>query len=180
MRFSESARRLTGFSTPVFGVSWSPGEAEVVVAHRVITYLEDRRVLYAPWNVEIPTQCVDSVVEIRRYLTHELSSLNDRDHSVAPYLRAMRAACRKFLTLIGNMSDRGEVPEPWSPGTSTWIFNDSLGELRAVFGIHLAQLSSAYGLDVEDELASIFPADVERDDDTSDDEDSPSRWRRWR
>ena len=33
----------------------------------------------------------------------------------------------------------------------------ALGELRAVFGIHIGQLAVKYGIDIEDELASILP-----------------------
>lgn len=29
MRFTEAARRLTGISCPIFGVSWNPGTDEV-------------------------------------------------------------------------------------------------------------------------------------------------------
>lgn len=75
MKFSEIAKRLTGFSTPVFGVSWNPPESERVVAKRVIAQLEDRRVLYNPSEMEVPDQCVTSVVDIRRMLSRELGSL---------------------------------------------------------------------------------------------------------
>lgn len=33
----------------------------------------------------------------------------------------------------------------------------ALGELRGVLGIHLAIIAAHYELDVEDDLASIFP-----------------------
>ena len=36
-------------------------------------------------------------------------------------------------------------------------FNQALGELRGVFGIHIGMIAAKYGLDVEDELASILP-----------------------
>ena len=48
MKFSEIANRLTGISTPLVGVSWQPTDLEVSAARRVIAFLEDRRVLYAP------------------------------------------------------------------------------------------------------------------------------------
>jgi hypothetical protein len=56
-------------------VTWNPGEAKIVAARRVLVYLEDRRVLYEPWNVEVPDDCVDSVLQIRRFLTDELGQL---------------------------------------------------------------------------------------------------------
>ena len=48
MRFSEIATRLTGISTPIFGVSWTPAQSDVDAVRRTLVFLEDRRVLYAP------------------------------------------------------------------------------------------------------------------------------------
>jgi hypothetical protein len=53
-------------------------------------------------------------------------------------------------------------------GTPGWIFNDALGELRAVFGIHVAQLSAKFGIDIEDSLASILPPEVDDSRDAQD------------
>jgi hypothetical protein len=80
MRFSEIGRRLSGISTPIFGVSWTPGEAEVAVARRLVRLLEDRRVLFNPFELEVPEHCVSSVVEIRHVLTDEIGALGDDEH----------------------------------------------------------------------------------------------------
>lgn len=48
MTFSEIASRPTGVSSPIFGISWNPSEAEVTTARRVAAFLEDRGVLYQP------------------------------------------------------------------------------------------------------------------------------------
>ncbi len=50
--------------------------------------------------------------------------------------------------------------KPWIPGTPGWMFNDVLRELRAVVGIHLAQLSENFGIDLEDDLAVTLPTEV--------------------
>jgi hypothetical protein len=42
------ARRITGFSTPFFGVSWNPPAAERDTVRGFLTFLEDRRVLFNP------------------------------------------------------------------------------------------------------------------------------------
>jgi hypothetical protein len=34
---------------------------------------------------------------------------------------------------------------------------DALGQLRGIFGIHLAQIAVRHGLDIEDDLAKIIP-----------------------
>jgi hypothetical protein len=79
----------------------------------------------------------------------------------------MRTACRKFIESVGEQ--RGsELIVPTSSaifkgGTTSWVFNQSLGELRGVFGLHIAQLAVRYGLDVPDELATILPLNAAHD-----------------
>jgi len=42
-------------------------------------------------------------------------------------------------------------------GSAGWRFNQALGEMRGVFGIHIGRLAVAYGLDV-DEAAGVGAA----------------------
>lgn len=44
-----------------------------------------------------------------------------------------------------------------------WVFCAAIGELRCAVGVHVAQIAARNSLDVEDDLASILPA--EDDDD---------------
>lgn len=165
MKFREITSRITGLSCPIFGVSWNPPEASVAVARRIVTVLEDKRVLYAPDEVEVPEHCVQSILEIRRFLTQELAQLDGGD--IADCIRALRSTCRKFLDTV-QREGREYVRFGRTPGHyASWVFMDALGQLRAVFGVHLAQMAARYGLDVEDGLASIFPAPDSGDGDES-------------
>jgi len=47
------------------------------------------------------------------------------------------------------------------PGLHDWSLNQALGELRGVFGVHVAQIAAKYGVDVEEGLASILPLSTE-------------------
>jgi hypothetical protein len=161
VRFSEVLNRITGITCPVFGVNWQPPEADRTVARRVVTFLEDRRVLYTPSEMEVPEHCVSSVLQMREHLTRELQGLTT-EKELADHLRAMRAACRKFLNVACGGSEEvvrfGGHRGHWA----SWTFNSAVGELRGTFGHHVAALAAQYGLDVEDDLASILPAsDVE-------------------
>ncbi len=155
MKFAEIINRITGFSIPIFGLSWQPIESEIQIARRVITFLEDRRVLFRPTELEIPHHCVHSIMEIRSYFTNVLSNCST-DSEIARSTRAMRASCRKFLDkvnaderLVSHGSDRSHF--------ASWVFNSALGELRGLVGLHVAKIAATYGLDVEDDLASILP-----------------------
>lgn len=155
MKFAEILKRLTGISTPIFGVSWNPAESERAVAKRVIAKLEDRRVLYNPSSVEVPEHCARSVIEIRHLLSDELGKV-DNGTNIAKSLRAMRVACHKFLDSVG--ADERIIRFGADPGHfASWEFISAIGQLRGVFGVHLAQIAAQYGLDIEGELASIIP-----------------------
>ncbi len=157
MKFREVASRVTGLSVPVFGVQWNPPEAECVAARRVLAFLEDRRVLYVPSEMELPEHCVESVLRMREFLTSEVGKL-DASQELAQSVRAMRAACRKFLATV-EANDRRAIRFGASKGHfASWVFNGAVGELRGVFGVHVARLATSHGLDVEDDLASILSA----------------------
>ena len=156
MKFREILSRITGLSTPIFGAQWNPPEAECIAAKRVIAFLEDRRVLYVPSEVELPHRCVESVLRMREYLTSEIGKISG-DTELSRSLKAMRASCRKFLSAVES-DDRRIIQFGSESGHyASWVFISALGELRGVFGIHIAHLAAAHGLDVEDDLASILP-----------------------
>ena len=157
MKWNEITNHLTGFSTPVFGVSWQPSNLEVSAARRVIAYLEDRRVLYAPNELEMPEHCVRSVLEIRHFLTEEIGKLESQSEFAAS-LRAMRAACRKLLDQVG-VDGRDTILYANHRGHwASWTFYGALGEMRGTFGVHVARIATEFKLDVEDKLATILPA----------------------
>ena len=153
IKYRQIAKSLTGFSTPFFGVSWNPPETDRDIVKKLITFLEDRRALYNPYNIETPMFVDQSLLEIRKELTNTLQGIGDNPE-ISPHLRAMRAACRKYLNEVGNQSR----PRFHYGEFETFA---ALGELRAVFGIHIAQLAVKYGIDVEEELASILPIEDE-------------------
>lgn len=161
MKFKEIASRITGFSVPVFGVSWNPPEPEVAVARRVLALLEDRRVLFNPYHLEVADQCVDSVLQIREKLTDEIGRLA-QDSKIAEHVRAIRAACRKFLDRMDPSDHSRRILRPHWPGPFESEFFTDLGELRAAIGLHIAAIAVMYGVDVEGELARTLPA---RDED---------------
>lgn len=160
MKFTEIANRLTGISTPLGGLSWEASESTSSAARRVIAFLEDRRVLYVPDQLEVPSHCVHSVLDIRRFLSAELGKL-EAGSEFAASLRAMRAACRKFLERVGVDGRDATLYANQRGHWASWTFYSALGELRGTIGIHLAKIAAHFKLDIEDGLASILPAPAE-------------------
>ncbi|MEW5423267.1 DUF6650 family protein [Amorphus sp. 3PC139-8] len=163
LTFQAVRSRLNGISLFGFGANWTAPEPEQAVVHRVIRALEDRRVFYVPMHLEVPHQVEDSVQGIRHELTEALKVLPSSSPA-AKLFQAMRASCRKFLS--GDFPEfrnadyyrhrHGNDPREFDSG-----FFVALGELRASFGQNIAELSSLYQIDLEPELASILPPEIE-------------------
>ena len=152
-----TARKVTGFSTPLGGIQWSdpgPGEAEIV--RRVLVFLEDRRVLYNPFGMEVESDAEYSVRQIREECTKALQALSS-DAFAANAVRAIRAACRQFhddqQEDFVNFDHAWRVRGRGSPG-----FFMALGAFRATVGHQVAVLAGRYEIDVEGPLASIMPS----------------------
>ena len=123
---------------------------------RLVTVLEDRRVLYNPTEVEVPEHCVDSVLRLREFLIDGAGELH-RDNQVAIAMRRMAAACRRFLD-VAIHGDNGRPLGPrlgWS--LDSWTFNQALGELRGQIGVYLAELLDTHHVQIEGPLVTILP-----------------------
>lgn len=157
LKAKELSQRLNGVQIPIFGVSWTPAAPQRKIVRGVLAFLEDRRVLYNPYNIEIEREVSESALEIRRDLTTAIKALPESSPA-APALRAMRAACREYL-------DRSHsVPHHFG-------FMVELGRLRTLFGLQIAYLAIEYGLDLEEHLAQIIPPELRADLDRSLDSD---------
>lgn len=154
--FNDIKERLTGISCPFFGISWNPPESERKIAQKVIRFLEDRRVLYNPAELETPHHCIESVCIIREYLTSEMQQL-DNNSNLFLYIKAMRIACRKFLNRFSSKDERFIDEARYNGNFSNWVFGSALGEMRGTFGNMISQIAAAYGVDLEDDLATIIP-----------------------
>lgn len=163
LKFKSLLSRLTGLSVGLdgIGISWNPPMDEREQVRRLLTFLEDRRVLYVPEFLEVPDHVTTSVLEIRKEITATLQKLPQSSRAAAS-LKAMRAACRKFLEedypdfrhiyIAGPVPIRHRGRDGEIPG-----FFVALGELRAAFGIHVARLAYEYQIDLDEELAAILP-----------------------
>ncbi|MFT3981184.1 MAG: hypothetical protein QM687_11985 [Ferruginibacter sp.] len=162
MTFKEIANKLTGFSIPIFGVSWTPAKLEIDVAKKVITFLEDRRVLYVVYELESPQHCLSSILQIREFLTTQMFDLSDKSE-LANILRSMRSACRKFLDSVQGQyyfnKGRGRIDHDLGMGGQIHFYN-AMGELRAIMGILLAKIIVMHGLNFEGELLNIIPFEL--------------------
>jgi len=145
----ELVARLTGIPTPVGGVSWKPPDHERDRARRVLTHLAGQRALWDPYDTAIGSFVTQSILDVRERLGRDLKDV-PADSVLGEGLRAMQAACRKFLN--ENQSPRSGYGPPYEAQ-----LHSTLGELRALCGIHVARIACAYDLEVDAHLEGILP-----------------------
>jgi len=162
MTFKEIANKLTGFSIPIFGISWTPAKLEIEIAKKVITFLEDKRVLYVVYELESPQHCITSIIQIREFLTTQIFDLDEKS-DLANILRAMRSACRKFLDSVQGQyyfnKGQGRIDRNLGMGEQIHFYN-AMGELRATVGIFIAKIIVMHGLSFEGDLINIIPFEL--------------------
>jgi hypothetical protein len=149
------AHRLIGIPTPIGGSSWKPPFVERDKARGLLVYLAGQRALHYPYDKEIGTFIVQSVLDVRERLAHDLEDLS-MDSVLRDILRAMQAACRKFLD--ENQSASAGYGWPYEAQLYS-----TLGELRALFGIHITRIACAYDLQVDACLEDILPPEPEQE-----------------
>jgi hypothetical protein len=157
LKGKQLAKRLTGISTPIGGFSWTPPVDECDIAKQLLVFLEDRRALYEPYNMEVGPYVMDSIIDIRQRLTKDLEKIS-RSSVLGQSISAMRAECRKFLT---DTQDDSRHRYHWRMEGHIW---ETLGKLRAICGLHIARIACAYDLEVEEQIIPILPEEPEIED----------------
>lgn len=150
--YIEILNRFRGVSIGVAGASWNPPELEIQKARRIISFCEDRRILFAPHNWEMKSESVDSALKIREFLTKELGDI-DRQSELAKKMEAIRKACRAFLDAIRQFEiEDGLHQYNMVQGPP----RDALDTLRKTCALHLLRIAIHFKLDVEKELVKCF------------------------
>jgi len=145
----ELAARLIGIRTPIGGIDWQPPPEEQDRARQVLVYLADQQALWDPYDIAISSFVTQSIVDLRGQLCSDLDNVSNGS-VLHEALRAMHAACRHFLD--ENQSPRSGYGPPYEAQ-----LHSTLGELRALCGIHIARIACAYDLQVDAHLEGILP-----------------------
>ncbi|MGH3500951.1 MAG: DUF6650 family protein [Nocardioidaceae bacterium] len=156
-----SRYRVTGINLPWFGVQWEKvKDVDRNTATAVISFLEDRRLLFGDRHGGDEVQCLRSAFDIRHFLTTQMEK--DIGDGLRSMLGAMRGTCRKFIEAAGPNARNFRRRPGRGPSSS---FSLALGDLRSSMGFYVATLSDQYKLTVDENLASILPSRPDAEDD---------------
>jgi hypothetical protein len=139
-------------------MSWKIGDSERTKVRKVLTFLEDRRALFSEIDLNVACHAQKSMRDIRDVLTSAIAELPE-GCPAAESFRGMRAAARELMDLQGP-GDAGARYYDIRNRRYTEqdvIFIEKLGQVRAIFGQHLAIIAYHYDLNIEKGLRSILP-----------------------
>ena len=139
VQFKTFLQRISGVSTPVFGVSWRPPNHDRQELRRLIIFIEDRRILFRSDFVDGRSDwVVQSILEIRNELTKTIQNLSE-DSKAIKDLRVLRKACRDYLSVKADI-DEGEFIE------MHYAWQDKMH-------VHVKNLVLMYGIELEEDFS---------------------------
>jgi hypothetical protein len=155
LKIGKVLQRIAGFA-PTTIIGWKATPVDRNAVRAFLAFLEDRRVLFNPFHLEVEYQVKQSIFDIRTECTQAIGRLSDNSPAIAP-IKGIRAACRRFLDeplVTGRHFHQRDFRWPESPE-----FFTALGDFRATVGALVANLAVLYKLNLAQELASIIPAE---------------------
>jgi hypothetical protein len=93
--------KITGISTPFGGISWDENKSKVQKYEYLFIFLSSKRILINPIEMEIPEQCVTSVLDIKKTIVEFSRNIQqiEFDKSV---LSHMMNACNIYLDYMSS------------------------------------------------------------------------------
>lgn len=137
----------------MWGLQWERKDNDRELARRLFIHLEDHRMLWKDFSVEIEEHCIQSAERARHELTALLTSPEIGPH-LAEGLSAIRAAFRAFMDEVGE-EYRDRYHRHHYPGDRTDPLSLALGRLRGVVGVQIGEIASTWDVAVPDDLATI-------------------------
>lgn len=147
--------RMTGIDTPFGGVSWEFTESEKHGVQKLFYFLEEKRILTNPTEMEIKQWCEQSALEIKHKLT-ELLSQYDFSKQTIKCFRLMVSACNVFLDSISRVDENGIIYKNQNGDWENAAFSSAMKQFRKTFRDNINTLSAAYNIEFHHEIPEQY------------------------
>lgn len=145
---------LNGISTPFGGISWDNNTTAKDRFKYLLLFLESKRILTNPVYMELKTECIDSVLEIRHILVEitKDASFKDQDYEI---IRDLLVTCNEYLNAVRPDS----VPHLIYKDGSRWAdatFDMAMKNFRKTFKAGISQIEKAYSLRYKGKISEEY------------------------
>ena len=144
--------RLTGISTPIGGLSWSKVTSEKTLFQYLLLYLETKRILTNPIDMEVKSECISSVLEIKNTLP-ECAKVTSISKTGLAFIREMINACNKYLNTVKDESIPHLIYKANGETWGNYSFDHAMKEFRYSFRDTIKKIEKQYRLS----FAALIP-----------------------
>ena len=135
---------LNGFSTSLGGISWNKTTSSKEMFTHLLFFLESKRILVTPIELEFKDWCIESVLEIKQQLVSITQELKLKDFD-ADIIRNMIDACNDYLDTVKPMNLPGIIykkDDRWEDLS----FDRAMKAFRNSFKQEIAKVEKKYRL----------------------------------
>jgi len=136
--------RITGIDTPIGGISWEYTDSEKKGVQQLFDYLETKRLLINPIEMEKKDWCILSAIEIKQKI-NEINIKFDFKNDTKLITKAMIDACNTFLDDLQNVKNSGIIYK----SNGDWediVFSKAMKKFRKQFKDGIVCLSNNFGI----------------------------------
>ena len=99
---------LNGFSTSIGGISWNKTTSSKEMFNHLLLFLESKRILVNPIELEFKDWCIESILEIKQQLVNITKEIKLKDFD-ADIIRNLIDACNGYLDIVNPMNLPGII-----------------------------------------------------------------------
>ncbi|MBQ7225326.1 MAG: hypothetical protein IJX02_01840 [Clostridia bacterium] len=135
---------LNGFSTSIGGISWNKTTSSKELFTHLLFFLESKRILVNPIELEFKDWCIESVLEIKKQLVNITQEVKLKDFD-ADRIRNLVDACNNYLDTVTPMNLTGIIYKK----DGRWedlSFDRAMKEFRASFKQEIEKIEKRYRL----------------------------------
>lgn len=145
---------LSSVSTPFGGISWDKNKTGKDMFSYLFIFLESKRILVNPIEMENKEWCIESVLEIKSTLVSAVQNISLSKFDI-DCLREMIDGCNGYLDAVSPM----KLPSIIFKNGDKWediSFDNAMKAFRNVFRAEIAKIESHYGLKFAKQIPEQF------------------------
>ena len=148
---------LNGISLPFGGISWNKTKSKKDIFSFLLIYLESKRILINPIEMEKKEWCMESVLEIKKQLVAITEKADFKKDDLA-IIRNMIEACNQYLDAVSKM-DLPFIIYKSQESKGMWSdlnFDNAMKRFRKSFKNEISAIEKRYRLSFNKTIPDEF------------------------
>ena len=147
--------KLNGISVPIGGISWEYTESGQKGIQEMFYYLESKRLLINPKEMENKEWSEKSAIEIKNKLVDILSRYK-YDQNIITIIKQMVDACNEFLDNMQRVEVRGILYKNLQSDWEDLEYGVAMKKIRKIFRDNIKLLAETYNITFSKEIPKEY------------------------